>query len=179
MPFFVGIDWASAAHAVCVLDETAHIHWQGSVPHTAEGLTEFLQRLRSLCRRGPVQVALERPSGLLVDTLLEAAVRLRRLSWQGREVPLEPAAWERLDAGPSSPQSGAETHELLTASGISLSDSRTAALYRRTEGWLARAESAHRSDLRRAATKRSPGDFSWRSVYVETKGWYRIPDSNR
>jgi RNA polymerase sigma-70 factor (ECF subfamily) len=47
--------------------------------------------------------------------LLEAAVRLRRLSWQGREVPLEPAAWERLDAGPSSPQAGAETHELFTA----------------------------------------------------------------
>jgi RNA polymerase sigma-70 factor (ECF subfamily) len=47
--------------------------------------------------------------------LLEAAVRLRRLSWQGREVPLEPAAWERLDAGPSSPQAGAETHELLAA----------------------------------------------------------------
>src|SRR5262245_12326892 len=74
MPFFVGIDWASAAHAVCVLDDTAHIHWQGSVPHTAEGLTEFLQRLRRFGRRGPVQVALERPSGVLVDTLLEAAV---------------------------------------------------------------------------------------------------------
>jgi RNA polymerase sigma-70 factor, ECF subfamily len=47
--------------------------------------------------------------------LLEAAVRLRRLSWQGREVPLEPAAWERLSGGPSSPQAGAETHELLGA----------------------------------------------------------------
>ena len=74
MQFFVGLDWASQAHAVCVIDQTARIHWQGSVPHTADGLTEFLQRLRRLRRRGPVQVALERPSGVLVDTLLEAAV---------------------------------------------------------------------------------------------------------
>jgi len=47
--------------------------------------------------------------------LLEAAVRLRRLSWQGREVPLEPAAWERLGGGPSSPEAGAETQELFAA----------------------------------------------------------------
>jgi RNA polymerase sigma-70 factor, ECF subfamily len=47
--------------------------------------------------------------------LLEAAVRLRRLSWQGRELPLEPAAWERLTGGPSSPHADAETRELLDA----------------------------------------------------------------
>ncbi|MFL5838391.1 MAG: RNA polymerase sigma factor, partial [Solirubrobacteraceae bacterium] len=46
--------------------------------------------------------------------LLEAAVRLRRLSWQGREVPLEPAAWEAVAAERLSPHSGAETRELLT-----------------------------------------------------------------
>ena len=47
--------------------------------------------------------------------LLEAAVRLRRLSWQGRELPLEPAAWERLSGGPSSPHADAEARELLAA----------------------------------------------------------------
>jgi RNA polymerase sigma-70 factor, ECF subfamily len=47
--------------------------------------------------------------------LLEAAVRLRRLSWQGRELPLEPAAWERLSGGPSSPHADAEARELLDA----------------------------------------------------------------
>ena len=46
--------------------------------------------------------------------LLEAAVRLRRLSWQGREVPLEPAAWEAVAAERLSPHAGAETRELLT-----------------------------------------------------------------
>jgi RNA polymerase sigma-70 factor (ECF subfamily) len=47
--------------------------------------------------------------------LLEAAVRLRRLGWQEREVPLEPASWERLEGGSASPQAGAETRELFAA----------------------------------------------------------------
>ena len=72
MRFLVGIDWASLAHAVCILDETGRIHWQGSVPHTAEGLAQLLGHLRRFRRRGLVRVALERPSGVLVDTLLEA-----------------------------------------------------------------------------------------------------------
>jgi transposase len=70
MRFFVGIDWASRAHAVCLLDQTGRIRWQGSVPHTAEGLTELVGRLRRV--RGRLRVALERPSGLLVDTLVDA-----------------------------------------------------------------------------------------------------------
>jgi transposase len=74
MQFFIGIDWASQTHAVCVIDATARIHWQGAVPHTAEGLTEFLRRLHRFRRRGPLRVALERPSGLLVDTLLDAGL---------------------------------------------------------------------------------------------------------
>ncbi len=72
MRFFVGIDWASQTHAVCVLDPRGHLHWQGTVPHTSEGLAALLGRLRRFRRRGPVRVALERPSGLLVDTLVDA-----------------------------------------------------------------------------------------------------------
>src|SRR6266403_5933882 len=72
MRFFVGIDWASQTHAVCVLDPRGHLHWQGPVPHTSEGLAALLGRLRRFRRRGPVRVALERPSGLLVDTLVDA-----------------------------------------------------------------------------------------------------------
>jgi RNA polymerase sigma-70 factor (ECF subfamily) len=47
--------------------------------------------------------------------LLEAAVRLRRLSWQQREVTLEPETWDRLEGAATSPQAGAETRELLGA----------------------------------------------------------------
>jgi RNA polymerase sigma-70 factor, ECF subfamily len=45
--------------------------------------------------------------------LLEAAVKLRRRSWQGREVPLEPAAWSLLAAGGPAPDGQAEQNELL------------------------------------------------------------------
>lgn len=74
MRFSVGIDWASQAHAVCVIDQSGRIHWQGAVPHTAEGLAELRGRLGHFRRRGPVRVALERPSGLLVDTLVDAGL---------------------------------------------------------------------------------------------------------
>ena len=47
--------------------------------------------------------------------LLEAAVRLRRLAWQGREVPLESESWERLAATGSSPERDVELRELLDA----------------------------------------------------------------
>jgi RNA polymerase sigma-70 factor (ECF subfamily) len=46
--------------------------------------------------------------------LLEAAVKLRRRAWQGREVPLEDEAWRRL-AGASSAERGAEDAELFAA----------------------------------------------------------------
>src|SRR5437870_5210252 len=76
MRFSVGIDWASAAHAVCILDQTGRVHWQGAVPHTADGLADLLARLRRFRRRGSLRVALERPSGLLVDTLLDAGLEV-------------------------------------------------------------------------------------------------------
>src|SRR2546422_7118115 len=72
MRFSVGIDGASAAHAVCILDQPGRVHWRGAVPHTADGLADLLARLRRFRRRGSLRVALERPSGLLVDTLLHA-----------------------------------------------------------------------------------------------------------
>ena len=72
MRFFVGIDWASAAHAVCLIDQTGHVHWHTSVAHSAAGLAGLIQRLRRWRRRGPFAIAVERPSGLLVDTLVQA-----------------------------------------------------------------------------------------------------------
>jgi RNA polymerase sigma-70 factor, ECF subfamily len=47
--------------------------------------------------------------------LLEAAVRVRRLEWQGRELPREPESWELVVAAGPSPASQAETGELLRA----------------------------------------------------------------
>ena len=45
--------------------------------------------------------------------LLEAAVKLRRRAWQGREVPVEPEAWALFSTGGSTPHQDAEQGELL------------------------------------------------------------------
>ena len=72
MRFFVGIDWASEAHAVCLIDQTARVRWHTSVPHSAAGLAALVHRLRRWRQRGSFAIAVERPSGLLVDTLVQA-----------------------------------------------------------------------------------------------------------
>jgi len=45
--------------------------------------------------------------------LLEAAVKLRKRAWQGREVPLEPEQWTGFSSGDASPAATAEQRELL------------------------------------------------------------------
>jgi RNA polymerase sigma-70 factor (ECF subfamily) len=45
--------------------------------------------------------------------LLEAAVKLRRRAWQGREIPLEPADWSRFADSGGSPASSAESREVM------------------------------------------------------------------
>jgi RNA polymerase sigma-70 factor (ECF subfamily) len=45
--------------------------------------------------------------------LLEAAVRVRRRAWQGKEVPVEPEHWSIIAEGGETPASAAEEHELL------------------------------------------------------------------
>jgi RNA polymerase sigma-70 factor (ECF subfamily) len=47
--------------------------------------------------------------------LYEAAVKVRRLSWQQRELPLEPDSWPVLADGGPTPHDDAEMHDLLAA----------------------------------------------------------------
>jgi RNA polymerase sigma-70 factor, ECF subfamily len=47
--------------------------------------------------------------------LYEAAAKLRRRSWQGREVPLEPETWSRFENDSDRPEDVAERRELLQA----------------------------------------------------------------
>src|SRR5881296_1411018 len=76
MAICVGLDWAATAHAVCVLDPTGTVRWRGSVPHSAEGLAELVRRLRQFGPPPTVRVAIERPSGVLIDTLIDAGVQV-------------------------------------------------------------------------------------------------------
>jgi RNA polymerase sigma-70 factor (ECF subfamily) len=45
--------------------------------------------------------------------LLESAVKVRRLAWQGREVPVEPEEWPRFADRDASPQTQSEHREML------------------------------------------------------------------
>jgi transposase len=70
--FFTGIDWASAEHAVCVLDAAGKITAQFTIAHSAEGIASLVRRLARYGDPADLPVAIERPSGRLVDLLLEA-----------------------------------------------------------------------------------------------------------
>jgi RNA polymerase sigma-70 factor, ECF subfamily len=54
--------------------------------------------------------------------LLEAAVKLRRRAWQGRELPLEPEAWRLVPTGSPSPHDSAERSELFDEIGSAISE---------------------------------------------------------
>jgi transposase len=67
-----GLDWASNEHAVCVLDETGTVRARFVVAHSAAGIAELRRRLAAFGAPGSLPVAIERPSGLLVDSLVDA-----------------------------------------------------------------------------------------------------------
>lgn len=66
---FAGLDWASRLHAVCVIDAHGSVCRQSEVSHDAGGLRELIRALRAM---HVTRIAIERPSGLLVDALVEA-----------------------------------------------------------------------------------------------------------
>jgi transposase len=70
---FAGLDWASHHHALCIIDNSGAVGEQFEVTHDAAGLRELLARLHR-CAPIPANlpIAIERPSGLLVDALVEA-----------------------------------------------------------------------------------------------------------
>lgn len=70
--YYVGVDWATEVHAVCVQDRAGRRVAAFTVEHTAAGLADFMRRLSRLGAPGQMPVAIERPDGRLVDALLEA-----------------------------------------------------------------------------------------------------------
>jgi transposase len=66
---FAGLDWASRSHAVCVIDAHGKVCKQWEVAHDADGLRDLVHQLHAL---HVVRIAIERPSGLLVDALMQA-----------------------------------------------------------------------------------------------------------
>jgi len=98
MSYYIGCDWASTAHQFCAIDAQGQIAWQDSVPHTTDGLTALRRQLQRFGAAADVSVAIERPSGLLVDVLLEGGYRV---------VPIHPNALKA--SRPRYRMSGAKT----------------------------------------------------------------------
>lgn len=67
---FVGLDWAVQTHAVCVIDAAGSVLDRFEVTHDGNGLAELMRRLTRWSERVPI--AIERPSGLIVDALVDA-----------------------------------------------------------------------------------------------------------
>lgn len=74
MPYFAGLDWGSANHVVCVVDETGAVVLRLEITHDAAGLAELRRKLSRLAPAGELPVAIERPSGLIVDALIDAGL---------------------------------------------------------------------------------------------------------
>jgi transposase len=74
MSYFAGIDWGGLEHAVCVLDELGKVVLTQQVRHDATGLSSLCRQLQRLDPALPI--AIERPSGLLVDTLMQSGLKV-------------------------------------------------------------------------------------------------------
>jgi transposase len=71
MPKYAGIDWGSTEHRLCILEDDGRIALNRAIEHSREGLTTLVALLRKHGGPSDMRVAIERPTGLLVDTLVD------------------------------------------------------------------------------------------------------------
>ena len=70
---YVGVDWAEAEHAACLLDAVGAVLRRLTIPQRRAGLARLRAAIAAVePEPAAVLVAIERPDGLLVDGLLEA-----------------------------------------------------------------------------------------------------------
>lgn len=71
--FFVGIDWATEEHEVCLIDSSGREIEKRRVEHTGEGIGKMLEWLVRVCDGDPSCVAagIEIPRGAVVESLVE------------------------------------------------------------------------------------------------------------
>ena len=72
MPFHGGLDWGGTSHAVCIIDGAGQVVVRVEARHDAAGLADLIARLERVAKPAELPIAIERPSGLIVDALVEA-----------------------------------------------------------------------------------------------------------
>lgn len=68
---FVGVDWASEEHEVCVVDPSGRKIGARAFKHSGDGLADLCSWLLSMGAPGTIAVSIEVPHGAVVETLLE------------------------------------------------------------------------------------------------------------
>jgi hypothetical protein len=73
---FVGVDWGSEAHQVCVLDSSRKVLLECTIKHSGEALRGLTEKLIALAgaSAGRLAVGIEVPRGPVVETLLEKGI---------------------------------------------------------------------------------------------------------
>jgi hypothetical protein len=69
---FAGWDWASASHAITVIDAAGRVVDRATLAHTEPDLDAALARLAAHALPADLPVAIEATGGLVVDRLLAA-----------------------------------------------------------------------------------------------------------
>lgn len=71
--WFVGIDWGSQAHEVCIVDSDGRVQGRRQVEHTALALQKLVEMLLAVADGNPatVGIAIEVPRGAVVELLVE------------------------------------------------------------------------------------------------------------
>jgi transposase len=71
--WWVGIDWATQAHQVCVIDNQRNIRLERSVAHTGSAIAQLADDLLALAggKANEIAVSIETPRGAIIETLLD------------------------------------------------------------------------------------------------------------
>ena len=85
--WFVGIDWASETHQVCLVDARGECAGERSVAHGGAALAELSDWLigRTGAKPEVIAVAIETPNGPVVEALLERGFRVDAINPKQRD----------------------------------------------------------------------------------------------
>jgi transposase len=73
---WVGIDWATEEHQVCGVDAQSKRLFEWKVPHSGDGIADFVERLLKKAggRVEEIAVAIETPRGAIVEALIDRGI---------------------------------------------------------------------------------------------------------
>lgn len=77
---FVGIDWASMEHEVCVLDARRKVVFKTAIANTTEAIDALARRLSALGPPATIAIGIETPRAAVVEMLLERGFALFHLN---------------------------------------------------------------------------------------------------